>query len=553
MLESKYMTKAVAVMTAAAVILCLASILFSENLAETFGGKIVAMEYESRIFDTSQIISIDILIAEEEWNEMLDNAMSEVYYSCDVVVNGTTFCNVGIRPKGNTSLSAIASDPENDRYSFKIEFDKFVEGQTCWGLDKLVLNNNYADATGRKEAIVYDMYQYLDVDASLYNYAKISVNGDYWGVYLALEAVEDSFLLRNYGVEDGNLYKPDSMNMDKGGKEGRKGFDVEGFPRPDDDGTGEWPGRDGKEEPPGRGKEDVPAEWGKEDVPEERGKEDVPAEWSGKQASPERGGFPRDSGDGMPGGFSGRGANLNYMDDDLDSYTDIWESSITKSSKADHKNVVSALKNISEGIQLEKYLDIDNILKYMAVHSFSVNEDSLSGMMAHNYYLYENNGQLNILPWDYNLSFGGMAMGGEKDGTSMVNDPIDTPFSGTEFFDALLENEEYLAKYHEYYEILVEEYLYGGKLEETYQRISNQIDDLVKTDPNSMYTYEEYEKGVQTLYDTIMLRAESIRGQLDGIIPSTQEGQRTDSGNLVDGSAIDISSMGVFTMGGGAP
>lgn len=68
-----------------------------------------------------------------------------------------------------------------------------------------------------------------------------------------------------------------------------------------------------------------------------------------------------------------------------------------------------------------------------------------------------------------------------------------------------------------------------------------------------MYTYEEYEKGVQTLYDTIMLRAESIRGQLDGTIPSTQEGQRTDSGNLVDGSAIDISSMGVFTMGRGAP
>ena len=32
-------------------------------------------------------------------------------------------------------------------------------------------------------------------------------------VYLALEAVEESFMLRNYGTQDGELYKPDSMEM----------------------------------------------------------------------------------------------------------------------------------------------------------------------------------------------------------------------------------------------------------------------------------------------------------------------------------------------------
>lgn len=125
---------------------------------------------------------------------------------------------VAIRPKGNTSLTSIASDPTTDRYSFKLEFDHYVDGQTYFGLDKLILNNNYADATNMKEALIYDMYQYLGADASLYNYAKLSVNGEYWGVYLALEAVEDSFLLRNYGVQDGELYKPDSMNIG-GGKD----------------------------------------------------------------------------------------------------------------------------------------------------------------------------------------------------------------------------------------------------------------------------------------------------------------------------------------------
>ena len=77
-----------------------------------------------------------------------------------------------------------------------------------------------------------------------------------------------------------------------------------------------------------------------------------------------------------------------YSVDGLDSYSTIWDGAISDTNTADHRRVVNALKNISEGNDLEEYLDVDNILKYMAVHTFSVNQDSLSGSMAHNYYLY---------------------------------------------------------------------------------------------------------------------------------------------------------------------
>ena len=193
---------------------------------------------------------------------------------------------------------------------------------------------------------------------------------------------------------------------------------------------------------------------------------------------------------------------------------------------------------------------MDNILKYMAVHTFAVNMDSLSGSMAHNYYLYEYDGQLNIFPWDYNLSFGGMSMGSSGDATDMVNDAIDTPFSGTKFFDALLENEEYLAKYHEYLRQLAEEYVLGGRFDEVYNRIVSQIDELVRTDPTALYKYDEYTTAKDILYRVFKLRAESIKGQLDGTIPSTDAGQRTDKSNFVDASDIDTKAMGTFNMGG---
>ena len=600
MIANKHISKIIIAITAVAVVLCILAAVFYDDLSAVLGGTGVNMEYETRLFDTDEIISVDIQMDEDEWEKMLKNATSEEYYVCDVVVNGLKVNNVAIRPKGNTSLSSIAMDPDTDRYSMKLEFDHFVDGQTCYGLDKLILNNNYADATNMKEAIIYDMYQYIGADASLYNYAKVSVNGEYWGVYLALEAVEESFMLRNFGTQDGELYKPDSMEMGGGNKSDSSSSDKGGA------------GFGGITPPSGGDKKTDPSESGSDSSDSGRPSfggfsggnmpdmsnidpnnipdmstidpNNLPDMGSFDSSNmpdmsnfdpnnmPDMGNFdpgniPDNSGSGSAsdggdsgagdkapsgmGGFSrgGGGANLNYTDD-LDSYSTIWEGEITGTSDADHRRVVTALKNNSEGNNLEKYLDVDNLLKYMAVHTFAVNMDSLSGSMAHNYYLYEYKGQLNIFPWDYNLSFGGM-MGGANGASSVINDAIDTPFAGTEFFDSLLENEEYLAKYHEYLRQLVDEYVNGGRFDEVYDRIRSQIDSLVETDPIAFYSYDEYQTAVQMLYDTVKLRAESIEGQLDGTIPSTDAGQREDSSNLIDASGIDIEAMGQYDMGFG--
>ena len=532
MIAHKHITKIIAVVMAVAVCLCLCAVAFSSQITEALGDTGISMEYETELFDTSSILAVNILMDEADWNDMLANATAEEYYQCDVEVNGTTFYRVAIRPKGNTSLTSIASDPTTDRYSFKLEFDHYVDGQTCFGLDKLILNNNYADATNMKEALIYDMYQYLGADASLYNYAKISVNGEYWGVYLALEAVEDSFLLRNYGAQSGELYKPDSMNIGGGKDFGDFNADDMDFDAID---------------------------FGNMTPPDTQENTDAPSQEPDMSGAPpakpstdsgERPPMDLNFGGGMGGFSTGGGANLNYTDDELDSYETIWDSEITSTTKADHKRVVTALKNISEGNDLETYMDIDNLLRYMAVHVFSVNEDSLSGMMAHNYYLYEAGGKLNLIPWDYNLALGGM--GSDNDATSVVNDAIVNAFSATNFFDTLMENETYHSQYYAYLQQLVSEYINGGGFDAFYERVRNQIDELVETDPTAFYSYDEYLTAVDTLYQVVKLRGESIQGQLDGTIPSTESAQRS-SDALVDASTLDLSVMGSMNTGGGMP
>lgn len=580
MIDNPHIGKGILALLLAA-ILALLGFMGYWSAASAQMGDGLSMAYQSTLFDTSSVIEVDIDISEDNWAALLENATAEEYYDCDVTINGTTYEHVGLRAKGNTSLSMVASS-DSDRYSFKIKFDEYVDGQSCDGLSKLVLNNNYSDATMMKEALCYDMFAFLGADASLYNYAKVSVNGEYRGVYLALEPVEESFAIRNYGTGYGQLYKPDSMEMGGPGK--MKGISISqireemGFDADSDDtqassnagksdmqassdtsdadsgshsASGSAQGTD-KNSDAGKSKSSAPPSPSSEDPPSPP--TDAP------DGFPEDSGYQSRPGNGNPPGGSFGGdsaASLNYIDDELSSYETIWESSVFKSTDKDHRRVINALKNIcaddADTEVLAESMDVDNILRYMAVQTFVVNLDSLSGSMAHNYYLYEDDGRLNIIPWGYNLAFGGFQSGSASE---TINFPIDTPFSSgvdladRQFFMALLENETYLAQYHDYLSQLVEEYVNGGGFDSFYDRVTAQIDALVQNDPTSFYTYDEYTAAAAMLKETVALRAASVQGQLDGSIPSTRDGQSEDSSNLLDVSSIDLSVMGVMNGGG---
>lgn len=514
MIDNKHINKLTAVIMVLAVIgMIIFMVLY--NVASPASG--MTMEYESTVFGSDEVLKIDFQMDEGQWEDLLENAIMEEYYPCDIAVNGTVYKNVGLRAKGNSSLSMVASS-DSDRYSFKISFDQYVDGQSLDGLSSLILNNNYGDATMMKEAICFDMFNFLDADASLYNYAEISVNGEYWGVYLALEPVEEDFAIRNYGLSYGQIYKPDSEAMGGPGRMKNIELDSEGNAVADE----------GEHAFGGKAFGDRAAAGGAE-----------------REFAGEAGGADKNF------GISGGGADLNYIDDNLDSYEAIWDNSVFTSTDKDHNRVVTALKNIcGENVStdtLEDYMDVDNVLRYMAVHTFVVNLDSLSGSMAHNYYLYEENGRLNMIPWDYNLSFGGFQSGNASEA---VNFPIDTPFSNgismeqRQFFAALLENEEYLATYHEYLRKLAEEYVGSGQFEETVENIRSRIDSLVESDPTSFFTYEQYDAASEMFLKTVSLRAESVLGQIEGTVPSTRDGQQENAEALIDASGIDISVMG---------
>ena len=112
------------------------------------------MPYVEKLFDTKMVQSIDIVVDEDDWQNLLDNAQEKEYITCSIVIDGTALNNVGIRTKGNSSLSQVTTD----RYSFKVEFDHYDDAQNYYGLDKLCLNNLIQDNTYLKDYSCYDMF-----------------------------------------------------------------------------------------------------------------------------------------------------------------------------------------------------------------------------------------------------------------------------------------------------------------------------------------------------------------------------------------------------------
>ncbi len=438
---------------------------------------LVQPDYVNQLFNKNKVMQIDISVDETQWNTLLENATAEEYIPCDISINGTTLKTIGIRAKGNSSLSQVASDSTTDRYSFKLNFSEYIGGQNLYGLDAMALNNMISDASYMKEYLSYEMMAEMGVKTPAYSYANISLNGEEWGLYLAVEVLEEDFLTRYYGSNYGNLYKPESSQMG-GGKQGDKDNEPGEFEMPQGEmPQGEMPqgGMPQGEMPQGGAPNNVQggfntgenanppsiannqqADLGKENFA------DMP------QGDRQQGGMPN-----MGGGSSG--TNLVYTDDNISSYSGIFDDPVTKSTKeSDMKKVISMMKNLSNGTNLESCLDVDEILRYFAVNTFLVNLDSYAGSMKHNYYLYEEDGIFEILPWDFNLSFGSFQM---SDSSKVINFPIDTPVTDTmensPLISKLLEVEEYKETYHKYLEEIVSNYITSGKYDSDITRLDS--------------------------------------------------------------------------------
>ena len=366
----------------------------------------------------NEVIDIYIDIDETDLQSMFDNAMEEEYFEANITVDGITVENVGIRTKGASSLSSVASS-DSDRYGFKIKTDEYVDDQTLLGLDMFVLNGSFSDPSYMREYLTYVTAADFGLSTPNLVYTNVYFNDELFGFYLCIESYDDAFVERLTDDEDAVLYKADADNCNLTTTDDASGFEVK---------------------------------------------------------------YGEDEG------------NINIQ------------------------NLIEVLNSTTEDntSDLEEILDIDSVLKNVALNTVMGNYDSYSGSKAHNYYLLYSDGQFEYLAWDYNMSIGGFA----EDNGSSVNVDIYEPLFSTDsesrpLIDVLLSIDEYNERYLEYVSELTD---YLSDFQTQVDELSAIISTYVENDPTAFYDYESYLSNI-TASDVDLTQIQSnVMGEKPGMM-----------------------------------
>lgn len=538
MSTSKYLEKICIIVTAFAVLL---TIIFMNG--KRFGIEPVsgASGYEDRLFDTSYVHEIDIVM--NNFDDMCGKA-DKTWYDCDAVIDGEKFSNISIRIKGNAGeVQSLGSS----KYSFRIGFDHRNSMESYHGLNKLDLNNSAGDCTFMKDFLVYEAMSGAGVPSPLCSYAFLTVNGSDAGLYLAVESVDDAFLIRNFGKNYGNLYKPECEET-----EYEKTIQSVGIDPQVDSNDLDIVGR--TDENPGRDVSfDDPMEHIDPNVLSQNDLDNIMAASSGESAAGNENILTEESesADGSPGIQDTMAIvkpddiKLIYIDDDPRSYKDIFDNASQNVTGRDKAELIRALKTLSTGADVSSAVDIDEVIAYFAVHNFVVSWNSYTGDTADNYFLYEKRGHLSMLPWDYSSAFGTYRSG---DATKMINYPVDTPLlkglSGNRpMFDWIMKDQRYVTAYHAAMRDLIERYSGENDISFELKQIEAMLTPYIERDQNKFASETAFHKGVDTLISFWKLRSESVENQLSGIIPSTLEGQAESPELLIDADSLELIDM----------
>ncbi|MBM4002857.1 MAG: hypothetical protein FJ295_06145 [Planctomycetes bacterium] len=175
------------------------------------------------IYAPQRVIDVSIEIAPEHWLALCNQTRDLLraigsssdekvfrYFPADVTIDGRKIANVGVRKKGFLgSLDSV-------RPSLKIKFDEFQSQQVASGFDRLTLNNNKQDPSRICQFFAYQFFNRSGQVASRCNLAKVTVNGNFLGIYSNVESVAEPFLKARFGDGSGALYEGTTTDLTPG-------------------------------------------------------------------------------------------------------------------------------------------------------------------------------------------------------------------------------------------------------------------------------------------------------------------------------------------------
>ena len=384
---------------------------------------ISVIQAQNSFYQPETIQNITISFEQSKWSTIMDslrvNGTDMLVGSASI--NGANFENVGIR-----YAQTRAFQVGNKRNSLEIALDYIKKGQQYKGQSNIRLTISLRDPSFVREVLGYEIArQYMPAPQA--NFAKLTINDEYVGLYINVEPISPAFLKDHYsvGLDGGYLYY--SYPNFAGGK-GLDGCTANGF----------------------------------------------------GSLKPET------------------NANcFSYNFNDLSG------------------NGYAPLQTLSQALQkgpadIEKVLDVDQVLWMHAFNNVFVNLYSYAGKFNQNFYLYADEGGLfHPVLGELNLSFGGFKNKGSGSDLKLKElqtlEPLlhekDAAFP---LIAQLLKHEGYQKRYLAYVRTIQQDYLESDQYLDRAKALQNIIKETFAEAPNQRYTIDDFN---QSLDQTIGTRS----------------------------------------------
>ena len=185
------------------------------------------------VFDESQIQSYYLTFTDEEYARLMDfstllldpyTVNDDRYVQAALRFGDTKLPAIGVRIKGNYSVwgcvdyitgkRVVRVNPVFgnidvcQRFSLKLDMNRVDDAARLDGLKKLNLHAMAADPSKLRERLGYSLFRDMNVLAPRAVHARLYINGEYQGLFAAVEEVDGRFTANRFPQSgDGNLYR----------------------------------------------------------------------------------------------------------------------------------------------------------------------------------------------------------------------------------------------------------------------------------------------------------------------------------------------------------
>lgn len=166
------------------------------------------------LYQIDHITTIDITFLVDDWDEQMD-----MHYEADegerligsCYINGEFYDGIGVAFKGNSTYN-----PSNLKNPLNIKLD-YSYDQKYQGYSSLKLSNGDKDPSFVREVLSYEIGRsYMDMPLS--NYAKVTINGNYYGLFSSSESINSDYQERRLYCDDDNTrFKCNPVSVFDGG------------------------------------------------------------------------------------------------------------------------------------------------------------------------------------------------------------------------------------------------------------------------------------------------------------------------------------------------